>query len=151
MAPRSAVPWRLLDRAVRVPVEAHHAGHRSAAADVLMDMTDPGLKFAKPELRAVRKKIRAKLDAQDEREARKAIKARDGGRCRIPNCRERSHHLHHIVYRSKSKRLRWNTSNLVSLCADHHGLVHSGVLTIAGNADQEIIVTGDVNRLKFRL
>lgn len=105
----------------------------------------------KPESRRLEKKRRDKLDARDERAAREIVRKRDGGRCRIPNCNERAVHVHHVVYRSKSKRLRWRTENLVSLCADHHSLVHDGTITISGNADDEIIVTGDVDRLKFRL
>ena len=107
--------------------------------------------IAKPEPRCVAKRRAQKDDAKDERGARAAVRSRDQGRCRIPNCHERSVHLHHIVYRSKSKRLRWRTENLVSLCADHHALEHAGVITISGNADEEIIVTGDVDRLRFRL
>lgn len=52
---------------------------------------------------------------------------------------------------SKSKRLRWDSRNLVSLCVDHHRLEHAGVISISGNADDEIIVTGDTDLLKFRL
>lgn len=117
-----------------------------------MDMSpETGLRFAKPELRASTKKRREKLDAQNERAARAIVRKRDHGHCRIPNCKERSEHLHHIVYRSRSKSLRWLPANLVSLCADHHALVHGGVIQISGNADEEIIVTGDVDRLRFRL
>lgn len=105
----------------------------------------------KPEPRCVTKKTREKEDQRDERAARIAVKARDKGRCRIPGCGSTSDHLHHIVYRSKSKRLRWHTGNLVSLCLDHHRLEHAGIITISGDADGEIIITGDVNRLRFRL
>lgn len=105
----------------------------------------------KPELRRAAKKRKAKLDARDERACREIVRARDHGHCRIPNCRERSEHLHHLVYRSKSRGLRWDPRNLVSLCADHHALVHAGVITITGNADEEIVITGDVDRLRFRL
>lgn len=107
--------------------------------------------IAKPEPRCVTKKRAQKLDAKDERACREIVRARDKGRCRIPNCSERAVHLHHIVYRSKSKRLRWDPRNLVSLCADHHALEHAGEITISGDADQEIVVTGDVDKLRFRL
>lgn len=105
----------------------------------------------KPEPRAVSKRRREKEDARDERAARLAVRLRDGGRCRIPNCREFAEHLHHIVYRSKSKRLRWRTENLVSLCGDHHRLVHCGEIHISGNADEEIVIEGNVDLLRFRL
>jgi len=107
--------------------------------------------IAKPEPRCVTKKRRDKLDAKDERACREIVRARDKGRCRIPNCNERATEAHHIVYRSKSKARRWDPANLVSLCADHHRLRHAGVIHISGNADDEIIVTGDVDRLRFRL
>ena len=105
----------------------------------------------KPEPRVVTKKRRDKWDAKAERAAREIVRARDKGRCRIPNCHERAVHVHHIVYRSKSKRLRWIPSNLVSLCQSHHQLEHAHVIQISGDGDNEIIVTGDVDRLKFRL
>lgn len=107
--------------------------------------------YPKPEPRVITRKRREKEDSRDERAARIAVKSRDKGKCRIPGCRERAVHLHHIVYRSKSKKLRWVTGNLVSLCVDHHRLEHAGVITISGDADSEIIVTGDIERLKFRL
>ena len=105
----------------------------------------------KPEPRIVTKTRRAKQDAQNERAAREIVRARDHGRCRIPNCRERATELHHIVYRSQSKRRRWMPENLLSLCHDHHALEHAGVISISGNADAEIVITGDVDRLRFRL
>src|SRR5262245_19075075 len=116
-----------------------------------MDMTDTRLKFAKPELRAITKKRQQKQDAKDERAAREIVRARDKGKCRIPGCRERALHLHHIVYRSKSKRLRWDPRNLVSLCVLCHSLVHGGAIHITVNADEELIITGDINRIRFSL
>jgi 5-methylcytosine-specific restriction endonuclease McrA len=107
--------------------------------------------LAKPEPRAVTKKRHAKEDARDERSVREFTRQRDLGKCRIPNCSERAAHLHHIVYRSKSKRLRWRSENLVWLCVDHHRLVHAQEIRISGNADVEIVVEGDVNKLRFRL
>ena len=107
--------------------------------------------LAKPEPRAVTKKRQEKEDARDERVVREITRRRDKGRCRIPNCSERAAHLHHIVYRSKSKRLKWRSENLVWLCVDHHRLLHSGDLRISGNADQEIIVEGNIDLLRFRL
>jgi 5-methylcytosine-specific restriction endonuclease McrA len=105
----------------------------------------------KPEPRCVTKKRRDKVDAKDERTCREITRKRDKGKCRIPGCKEAAVHLHHIVYRSKSKRLRWRTENCVWLCVDHHRLEHAGEITIAGNADDEIIITGNVGALRFRL
>ncbi len=105
----------------------------------------------KPEIRAVTKLRREKEDSRDERTVRDVTRKRDLGKCRIPNCSERAAHLHHIVYRSKSKRLRWRSENLCWLCVDHHRLVHAGEIRISGNADVEIIIEGDIDALRFRL
>lgn len=116
-----------------------------------MDMTDSRLAYPKAELRAVVKKRKQKMDAKNERACREITRQRDGGRCRIPGCSERAQHLHHIVYRSQSSRRRWHTGNCCWLCVEHHRLVHASVIHISGDADAEIIVTGDVDRLRFRL
>ncbi len=105
----------------------------------------------KPEPRAVTKKRAEKEDARDERQCREQTRRRDKGRCRIPGCSERATELHHITYRSKSKRLRWQTGNCVWLCVEHHRLEHSGDITITGDADTEIIVEGNPDLLRFRL
>lgn len=105
----------------------------------------------KPEPRVVTKRRNDKLDAKNERAAREITRKRDLNHCRIPDCRERAEHLHHIVYRSKSKRLRWATENLCWLCTDHHRLVHAGEIRISGNADEELIIEGNVDLLRFRL
>jgi HNH endonuclease len=104
----------------------------------------------KPEPRCVVKRRREKVDAKNERAAREITRKRDKGRCRIPDCGERASELHHIVARSQSKRRRWDTANLVWLCRDHHRLRHAGVIHISGNADEEIVITGDINALRFR-
>ena len=105
----------------------------------------------KPEPRVISKARKAKQDAKQERAAREITRKRDKGKCRIPGCRERAVHLHHIVYRSRSKARRFDPRNLVWLCAEHHRLQHAGVIHIAGNAEEELIITGDINALRFRL
>lgn len=105
----------------------------------------------KPEPRVVTKTRREKLDAKNERAVREITRARDKGKCRIPGCKEHATELHHIVPRSQSKRLRYATSNLLWLCLAHHRLRHAGVIQISGNADSELVITGDVDRLRFRL
>jgi len=110
-----------------------------------------GFAIPKPEPRCVTKLRRQKVDAKNERACREIVRKRDKGKCRIPGCTERAPEAHHIVYRSHSKAHRWDPANLVSLCADHHRLRHAGVIHISGNADEEIVVTGDIDRLKFRL
>jgi 5-methylcytosine-specific restriction endonuclease McrA len=105
----------------------------------------------KPEPRCITKRRREKVDARDERACRAIVRKRDLGRCRIPGCIERATEAHHIVYRSRSRARRWDPANLLLLCQDHHRLRHAGVIQISGNADEEIIVTGDLDALRFRL
>lgn len=105
----------------------------------------------KPTPRVIQKAQRQKQDAKNERAAREITRARDKGRCRIPGCTEHATELHHIVPRSQSRRLKHDTRNLCWLCKSHHALRHAGVIQISGNADEELIVTGDVDRLRFRL
>lgn len=109
------------------------------------------LALPKPEPRIVTRTRQRKQDAKDERACREIVRGRDKGRCRIPNCADRAAHVHHLVYRSKSRGLRWDPRNLASLCVAHHALVHAGIIQISGNADEELIITGDVDRLRFRL
>ncbi len=112
-------------------------------------MDTSGLAFPKPEPRVVRKKAK-KLDLQSqERVCREAVKKRDKGRCVVPGCKERSAHMHHIVYRSRGG--KWKPENICSLCVAHHLLVHAGLIAISGNADDELIITGDRKHLSFKL
>jgi hypothetical protein len=96
----------------------------------------------------VRKK---KLDQKNERACREIVRARDKGRCRIPNCNEREVEMHHVVPRSRSSRLKWHPGNNCLLCKGHHGLRHAGKIQITGDADGELIITGDIDALKFRI
>ncbi len=105
----------------------------------------------KPELRAMTKKRRDKRNAQNERACREITRKRDGGKCRIPGCKESAQHWCHIQARSLSKARRFDTANTLWLCADHHALQHAGEISISGNADLEIVITGDVDKLRFRL
>lgn len=105
----------------------------------------------KPEPRIVTKKRREKEAARDERSCREAVKRRDKGRCRIPNCNGKDVEMHHIIYRSHSSKHKWNPQNNCLLCHDHHQLRHAGIIHISGNADEELIITGDVDRLRFRI
>lgn len=55
-------------------------------------------------------------------ETRAAVRERDRGRCRF--CGTRTDlHSHHIAYRSEG--VDHSVSNLITLCARHHALVHS--------------------------
>jgi len=106
----------------------------------------------KPEIRAVTQKRKQKEEAKNERACREITRKRDLGKCRVPGCITRGPlHLHHITYRSASSRRKWATGNCVWLCTDHHRLEHAGEITITGDADQELEITGNLDLLKFRL
>lgn len=108
--------------------------------------------FPKPEPRIVANK-RRRLDlAALERECRAAVKRRDKGHCVVPGCKERTNlHLHHIVYRSHSRRMTWLTSNCCLVCPAHHALQHAGKIHISGNADEHLDITGERKYLEFKL
>lgn len=109
------------------------------------------LAYPKGALRVEVKREKRLTDAQLERVARALVRRRDHGKCVVPGCKDRAEHLHHIVYRARSKRLRWATSNLASLCPSHHQFVHSGRIQITGNADEHLTITGDKRDLSFKL
>ena len=110
-----------------------------------------GLAFPKGELRVERKRQKRLTDEQSERDARAAVRKRDGARCTVPGCREAGVHLHHIVRRSRSRRLRWATGNLCFLCVAHHAMEHAGRIHISGDANVHLDITGDTEALRFRL
>ena len=121
----------------------------SSLKNVAIDYSDFPIPKGTP--RAIEKARKKKRDAKDERACREIVRARDKGRCRIPNCNNRDVEMHHIVPRSRSSRLKWEPANNCLLCRDHHHLRHNGIIQISGNADDELVITGDVDRLKFRL
>lgn len=109
------------------------------------------LAFPKPLPRIVARHIR-KLDlAALERTCRAEVRRRDKGRCVVPGCKERGAHMHHIVYRSHSRRMTWLTSNNCLVCPTHHALQHAGKISISGNADEHLVITGARKYLAFRL
>ncbi len=109
------------------------------------------LAFPKGQPGVALKRAKRLTDESQEDVARKAVRKRDGRRCAVPGCREDGVHLHHIVYRSKSKKLRWQTSNLCFLCTAHHAWEHAGKITITGNADEELVVKGERKYLAFKV
>ena len=122
-----------------------------SASDGLMGIDYSLLPLSKGTPRIVDKVRKQKIDQQAERICRAAVRSRDKGRCRVPNCNERDVEMHHIVPRSRSSKLKWRTSNNCLLCKKHHGLRHAGKIQITGDADAELIITGDIDCLKFRI
>lgn len=110
-----------------------------------------GFAIPKGSPRILEKKC-AKLDAAaQERICRQEVKRRDKGHCVVPGCKNRDVEMHHVIPRSRSKRLKWATSNNCLLCPEHHNLRHAGLISITGNADEELIITGERKYLEFRL
>ena len=110
-----------------------------------------GFAIPKPEPRCVTKKRQQKEDQRNERACREIVKARDRGRCRVPNCNERDVEMHHLIPRSHSRKRKWDPKNNALLCKGHHDLRHAGRMQITGDADGELVITGDINALRFRL
>ncbi len=80
----------------------------------------------------------AKIDRPTPSWLRRAVLARDGGRCR--NCNSRwGPMVHHVRFRSEGGPTR--AENLVSLCGRCHGLVHSGLLRIEGTCQDQLRFT----------
>jgi len=102
-------------------------------------MAARGMSLAKPErgsaLRARRSRKRA-ADATLSSNAQQ-VRWRDRDRCRV--CRSTlGVQVHHIVYRSRGG--DHSTENLVCLCFNCHRDVHDHRLTIAGNADTDLVL-----------
>lgn len=111
-----------------------------------------GFAFPKGTLRVEAKRAK-RLDSETaERECREEVWKRYGRKCTVPGCKEPAVHQHHIVYRSRSKALKYAPENRAPICQTHHDLVHAGKITIhPRTADGELIVTGDKKYLEFKL
>ena len=70
---------------------------------------------------------------------RRAVHARDRGLCRAPGCTEPATQIHHIRHWAHGGPTCLR--NLVSLCDQHHWLVHEGGWTIAGGRPGEWVLT----------
>ncbi len=79
-------------------------------------------------------RIQAKREQEAQvRACRKAVTARDKGRCVVPGCKAASAHMHHLVYRARGGR---NVpENCCSLCVPHHQMVHAALFTITRRPD----------------
>jgi hypothetical protein len=68
---------------------------------------------------------------------RRALDARDEGRCRFPGCENRRWvDAHHIVHWARGGETK--LGNLVLLCSRHHRLVHEGGFSLARRQDGEL-------------
>ncbi len=74
-------------------------------------------------------------DRQTPDKLRREVLARDG--CRCLNCESPDRlQVHHVVYLSHGGRTE--ASNLASLCADCHSLVHQGLLFVMGAVPEQV-------------
>ena len=111
-----------------------------------------GLEFPKGALRVETKRAKRLSDDEAERICRAEVWRRYGRKCNVPGCKEPAEHQHHIVYRSRSRRLKYAPENRVPLCKAHHDLEHAGKITIhPRKADGELVVTGARKYLSFKL
>lgn len=102
--------------------------------------TEPHFKSDEPS-RVSTRRDRKRLEESTWRACCKSVDARDHGRCRV--CSRRGNpesaslldrlHRHHITMRSKGR--DDDPSNVVSVCADCHALLHQHVLDIRGDAN----------------
>jgi hypothetical protein len=69
---------------------------------------------------------------------RRLVVRRDGGRCRVPGCRNTQWlEVHH--HQARSEGGTNDPENLILLCGAHHRLLHRGFLTIEGNASSGLV------------
>jgi len=76
---------------------------------------------------------------------RRALLARDDGRCRFPGCSCRivdAHHVHHWANGGASE-----LDNLLSLCRHHHTLVHEGGYRVELDGDEPRFFSPDGRRI----
>lgn len=117
-----------------------------------MGINYEGFAFPKGALRIDEARAKRLDEERQERACRALVDARDHYKCRIPGCKEKSvREQHHLIYMSKSKRLKFSPDNRVSLCRAHHQLLHAGRITITREPDGELIVKGAAKDLRFRL
>lgn len=110
------------------------------------------LTLKKGPLGVERKREKRLTDDEAERQCREEVWRLFGRKCNVPGCRELAVHQHHIVYRSKSRRLKFDPWNRAPLCQAHHDLEHGGKITILPRTpDGELIIVGEAKYLRFKL
>ena len=117
-----------------------------------MGIDTTGLAFPKGAPAVETRKVKKLSDAERERACREEVWRLYGHKCNVPGCKEWAVHQHHIVYRSRSKVLKFDPHNRAPLCQVHHELEHAGKITIhPRTADGELIITGEKKYLSFKL
>ena len=89
---------------------------------------------------------RAKRVMEIPEPTRRAVIARDGGRCRVPWCRNhRWIDIHHLKPRAEGG--DHSLENLILLCEPHHLAHHRGLLQISGTPGVGLIFVDEAVRL----
>src|SRR5712672_473483 len=113
------------------PWTLQHCSFCLAEVDRLMGIDYSGFKFKKGDLRVEAKRANRLMDEEAERVCREEVWRRYGRRCEVPGCISRDHvEQHHIIFRSKSRRLKFAPENRAVLCKTHHDLRHGGKIEI---------------------
>ncbi|MDH3285771.1 MAG: HNH endonuclease, partial [Acidobacteriota bacterium] len=73
------------------------------------------------------------IDGPTPHAMRRKVVARSGGRCANPRCDHRADHCHHIVFRAAGGRTE--LANEVAVCVTCHALIHAGLLSVTGSAE----------------
>ncbi len=103
-------------------------------------------------LRVEAKRERRVDNDKAERECRAETKRLYGLKCVIPGCKESAPvHQHHVVFRSRSRALKYDPRNRRPVCQVHHDLIHAGKIAMHFADDGELLVTGDRKYLEFKL
>jgi Domain of unknown function (DUF222)/HNH endonuclease len=75
---------------------------------------------------------------------RRAVRDRDGGRCRFPGCESRRVDLHHVQFWRNGGKTSY--TNMISLCKHHHRLVHDRGYFITASLGGGFTFTGPDGR-----
>jgi 5-methylcytosine-specific restriction endonuclease McrA len=69
---------------------------------------------------------RKRASGGPDQKLRQRVLSLDGNRCRFCGTKHNLH-VHHVIYRSDKSNLPWQDeiSNLLTLCQEHHDVVHS--------------------------
>lgn len=110
------------------------------------------LRFAKGPLRVEVKREKRLSADEKERLCREQVWRLYGRKCAIPGCREKAVHQHHLVYRSRSVKLKYEPTNRAPICAAHHYLIHAGKIELLPrDRDGVLVVKGERKYLAFKL
>lgn len=92
-----------------------------------------GVAVPKPIPRVLDRVEQKRAMAQQERDCRRAVDARDHRGCFFPTCRAFADEKHHVQARSLGG--TWQTANILSACAMHHRWFKAGLIRVVGNPD----------------